>query len=41
MSSSSSPKCQRDRSNRWMRNLIIRLFQLGVAVDNTQSADRG
>ncbi|HEX7437992.1 MAG TPA: LysR family transcriptional regulator [Caldimonas sp.] len=33
-------KYQRDRANRWMRNLIIRLFQLNVAADNTRSADR-
>jgi DNA-binding transcriptional LysR family regulator len=32
-------KYQRDRANRWMRNLIIRLFQLGVAADTTRSAD--
>lgn len=32
-------KYQRDRASRWMRDLIIRLFQLGVAADDTRPAD--
>jgi DNA-binding transcriptional LysR family regulator len=33
-------KYQRDLSNRWMRNLIIRLFQRNVEAGNTRAANR-